>query len=203
MNKYSKLITGIVVIVLFLASTPIVLADGIIIPDPDPWPGPVPLDDTWLTIRYHRVTVTIEEQVATTHVDQAFYNPYDWEVEGTYIFPLPAGAVVSDFVMWVDGERMESTILEADEARQIYEDIVRQRQDPALLEYIGRDAVQASIFPIPPGDSRRIELEYTQVLPVTDGVVHYTYPLDTERFSAEPLEDVSVYVEIEIGRAHV
>ena len=115
-----------------------VAADGIIIPEPPPWPEPPPLRDTWLTIRYHRVEVTIEDQVATTHVDQVFLNEHDWEVEGTYIFPLPAGAAISDFVMWVDGKRIEGQILEADEARQIYEDIVRRRRDPALLEYVGQ-----------------------------------------------------------------
>ncbi len=170
------------------------LADGIIIIDP-PLPT-MPPEPLWLTIRYHRVTVTIEDQVATTHVDQVFVNEHDWEVEGTYVFPLPAGATVSEFVMWVDGERVEAEVLDADEARRIYEDIVRQRRDPALLEYVGRDAVQARIFPIPAGAERRIELEYTEVLPVENGLVRYVYPLDTERFSDRPLEEVSVRVEV-------
>jgi len=41
---------------------------------------------TQLVIRYHRVTVQIENQVAVTHVDQVFYNPNDWAVEGIYMF---------------------------------------------------------------------------------------------------------------------
>jgi len=64
------------------------------------------------------------------------------------------------------------------------------------LEYVGRDAVQARIFPIPPGGSRKVELEYSQVLPVENGLVRYVYPLNTEKFSARPLEEVSVHVEI-------
>jgi Ca-activated chloride channel family protein len=150
----------------------------------------------WLTIRYHRVDVTIEDQVAITRVEQEFVNEYEWEVEGTYIFPLPDGAAVSEFAMWVDGTRVEGSILEADEARQIYEDIVRRRRDPALLEYVGRGAVQARVFPIPAGGSRKIELEYSQVLPVENGMVRYVYPLNTEKFSARPLEEVSVRVEV-------
>jgi len=47
-----------------------------------------------LEIRYHRVQVNITDQVAVTHVDQVFYNPNDWDVEGTYIFPIPIGAAV-------------------------------------------------------------------------------------------------------------
>ncbi len=175
-----------------------VLADGIIIPDPIPipMPEPLPLRETWLTIRYHRVTVTIENQVATTRVEQEFVNEHDWECEGTYVFPLPEGAAVSEFVMWVDGTPVEANILEASEARRIYEDIVRQRRDPALLEYVGRGAVQARIFPIPPGGSRKIELEYSQVLPAEHGMVRYVYPLNTEKFSARPLEEVRVRVEV-------
>ena len=64
------------------------------------------------------------------------------QVEGTYVFPLPDGAAINDFAMWVDGERLPGEILAADEARRIYEDIVRRQRDPALLEYVGR-----SIFP--------------------------------------------------------
>ena len=169
-------------------------ADGIIIIDPPPEPPPE--WTPWLTIRYHRVHVTIDGQIATTRVDQVFRNDGASAAEGTYIFPLPPGAVVEQFTMWVDGKPLEAQILEADEAREIYESYVRQRRDPALLEYVGRDAVQAHIFPIPPGEERRIELEYTQMLPVEEGLMHYRYPLDTERFSDRPLEEVSIFVEI-------
>ena len=182
-------------ILLFGAVQP-ALADGIIIPDPPPGPVPVPLEESWLTIRYHRVSVTIEDQIATTRVEQEFLNEHDWEAEGTYIFPLPEGAAVSNFTMWVDGVAVEGQILEADEARQIYEEIVRERRDPALLEYVGTDAVKARIFPIPAGGSRVIELEYTQILPVENGLVRYTYPLNTEKFSARPLENCSVRVDL-------
>jgi Ca-activated chloride channel family protein len=172
------------------------LADGIIIPDPPPQPGPISLEDSWLTIRYHRVSVSIEDQVAVTRVDQEFVNEHDWEVEGTYIFPIPQGASISRFVIWVDGEPMEGKILPAEQARKIYEDIVRERRDPALLEYIDQDAVQVRIYPIPAGGSQRIELEYSQVLEAENGMVRYLYPLNTEKFSAKPLEHCSVHVEV-------
>jgi Ca-activated chloride channel family protein len=177
-----------------------VLADGIIIPEPPPCrefdcpPFPRPLSQ--LEIKYHHVDVVIEDQVAETHVDQIFYNPNDWAMEGTYIFPLPMDAVVSNFTMWVDGEPVDGKVLSAEEARRIYEEIVMQQRDPALLEYVGRGAVQASIFPIPPKGERRIELRYTQMLPVVDGLVRYIYPLNTEKFSMTPLESVKVSVEI-------
>jgi Ca-activated chloride channel family protein len=175
-------------------------ADGIIIPEPpicDPGPCPIPIPISQLAIAYHRVQVRIEDQVAITHVDQVFRNDNDWVVEGTYVFPLPHGAAVTEFILWIDGEPVEGEVLTREEARRTYEEIVRSMRDPALLEYIDRGAVQASIFPIPPGGERRIELEYSQVLEADNGLIHYNYPLNTEKFSTQPLEEVSVSVRVE------
>ena len=116
--------------------------------------------------------------------------------EGTYLFPVPEGATIDQFTMTVDGKEVEAQILEADEAREIYEEIVAEMRDPALLEYIGQNVIQASIFPIEPGDDASVQIDYQQVLTAEGGVVHYRYPLNTERFSAEPIESVSVSVEV-------
>ncbi len=191
-----------ILILLFTIALPSaapVFADGIIIPDPPicfdgPCPGPIQISQ--LAIKYHRVNVTIEDQVAITHVDQVFRNDNDWVIEGIYIFPIPPGAAVTQFTLWIDGEPVEGKVLTREEARRTYEEIVRNMRDPALLEYADRDAVQASIFPIQPGGERRIELEYTQVLEVDNGLIHYNYPLNTEKFSTQPLEDVSVSVKV-------
>ncbi len=176
-------------------------ADGIIIPDPPPCgPGPCPpviIPMEQLVIRYHHVTVSIKDQLAVTHVDQVFYNPNDWTIEGMYIFPIPVDAAVSGFTLWVDGKPVEGQVLDATKARQTYEQIVSSMRDPALLEYVGRGAVQARVFPIAPQEERRIELEYTQALPAQGGLVSYVYPLNTEKFSALPIESVTVSVDIQ------
>ncbi len=183
-------------------------ADGIIIPEPPPCeicppppcpgpqPCPLPSPIRQLAIRYHRVTVSIQDQVATTHIDQVFHNPNNWPVEGTYIFPLPAGATVSTFKLWIDDRPVDAQIMDAGQARRTYRQIVSSLRDPALLEYAGEGAVQAQVFPIPPAGDRRIELEYTQALPAENGLVRYVYPLSTEKFSVWPLEQVSINVDI-------
>lgn len=183
-------LVGIAVCLLLAVAQP-ALADGFIIVDP-----PVPEIRPYLTVKYHRVTVTIEDQVATTRVDQVFLNESRHQMEGVYVFPLPDGATISDFAMWVDGERLSGEMLPADEARHIYEDIVRHQRDPALLEYIGRNTFRARIFPIPPRSEKRVEIEYSEVLSLDNGLVHYRYPLDTERFSPKPIEEVSIHVEM-------
>lgn len=209
MKRIFALITLLLLASIFaLASPPTpARADGIIIIDPPicrppcPVPPPPVRETPYLTVQTHRVSVTIADQVATTRVDQVFRNDSQWALEGTYIFPLPENAAISDFAMWINGEKVEGQLYTKEEARRIYDDIVRRRLDPALLEYVGRDLFQASIFPIDPGDTRRVEIEYSQILSVDNGLVQYVYPLSTERFSARPLEDVAVTVTIQSNEA--
>ncbi len=198
-KRFQRMSGTLLFLILLLGPTVPALADGLIVPLPPP---DVPIVDVpYLTVKYHRVTVTIDNQVATTHVDQVFVNEGRHEVEGTYLFPLPEEAAIGEFTMWVDGQKLAGQVLQREEARRIYEEIVRKRRDPALLEYVGRNAFQASIYPIPPGGERRIEIEYSQVLPMDNGLVEYVYPLNTEKFSAKPLEEVSINVTVKSGEA--
>src|SRR4029079_11333200 len=149
---------------------------------------------------YHHVTVDIKDQVAVTSVDQEFVNPNGQQLEGTYLFPLPAGAHIDKFSMDINGKMQEAELLPADKARSIYEDIVRRHRDPALLEYVGKGAFRVRIFPIEPNSTKRVRLKYTQLLKADSGLVEYTYPLNTEKFSARPLKDVSVKVDLNCKR---
>lgn len=99
-------------------------ATGLLIPT-DPSIGP-------LGIKYHRATVKITERVAVTHVDQVFWNSTDRDLEATYLFPLPKGATVSDFYLYINGQKTKGEILEKDRARNIYEGIVRRMKDPGV-----------------------------------------------------------------------
>lgn len=153
-----------------------------------------------LEVVYHHVNVRIDGQVATTSIDQEFYNPNPHRLEGTYIFPVPKGAQINKFSMEIGGRQVEAELLPADKARRIYEDIVRTMRDPALLEYAGRDLFKVRIFPIEPRSHKRIKLSYSQVLRADSGLVSYVYPLNTEKFSAAPIKTVSVKVELAVKR---
>jgi len=129
-------------------------------------------------------------------VDQVFVNPSPRRMEGEYIFPLPLDVSISEFAMYVEGERLTAELLDSQQAREIYEEIVRNQRDPALLEYIGTNMFRARVFPIEPYSDKRIELEYTEVLRSDAGLTQYRYPLNTEKFSARPLESVTVNVDL-------
>src|SRR5688500_3121045 len=174
-------------------------ADGFIIIHPTSSPVPVPpghFPFAPLEVSYHHVTVEINDQVAVTSVDQEFVNPNSMRLEGTYMFPLPPGAHIDKFSMDVNGKMQEAELLPADKARAIYEEIVRSARDPALLEYVGRDAFKVRIFPIEPHSKKRVQIKYTQLLKSDTGLVEYVYPLNTEKFSARPLHNVSVKVNV-------
>lgn len=154
-----------------------------------------------LEIPYQRVEVTIADQVATTHVEQLFRNPTGSVLEGTYYFPLPPGAAVSQLTMWIDGVPIEAKVLPAGQARAIYDEIVRQLRDPALLEYVGQDAIQANVFPIPPGEERLVEIAYTTLLTADNGAIHYRYPQSAGLYTDSPLTQQSIRVQLESNEA--
>jgi len=147
-------------------------------------------------VKYHRVDVEIEGQIARTTIDQVFENPGSHELEVVYLFPIPTGASISSFSMFVGDTELKGEILDKDEARKIYEDIVRQKKDPALLEYVGGGLIKTSVFPIPPGETRTNRVVYEEVLRRDGDLVEYIYPLNTEKFSKQNLEEVTVNVSI-------
>lgn len=173
-----------------------------VMPMPTPPPNGVFTNPNWLSIDYHRVNVTIQDQIANTAIDMQFTNNGDGLVEGTFVFPLPNNAAVDRLTMTIDGVAYDAKILSADEARQIYDEIVRQYRDPALLEYIGMQAIQANVFPIPPKESRRIQIEYSQLLPMENGLVQYVYPMTAKRLVKQMSISVSVQSSTPIGAVY-
>ncbi len=174
-----------------------VFSDGfIVIPRPH-HPRPAhPFSAFPLEVEYHNVQVKIKDQIATTFIDQVFYNPTSRRLEGYYLFPVPKNAVIKKFTMFVNGEEMTAELLDAKKARRIYQDIVRQQRDPALLEYSDTGVFKVRIFPIEPYSKKRIKISYHEFLSKDNNTVEYLYPLNTEKFSAKPLRNVSVNIEL-------
>lgn len=171
-----------------------------IIVDPPPLPPPPRVQPVrqlpQVTVSRHQVDAVVDGPVAAVHVTQEFRNDSTQSAEGVYLFPLPKDAAVGDFQITVDGQVLEGRLLTREEARSIYEEIVRRQLDPALLEYVDRDLFQASVFPIPPGETRKVELNYTHVLPREDGLYRFHYPMRTRRYSTAPVEQLSINVEL-------
>ncbi len=215
-HSFRPIYTIVVLLLLLVAVMPAAAQEP-----PCPVPPPCPADATcptmppcvprqpgvftnpeWLRIDHHQVTVSIKDQIATTSVDMEFRNEGNALAEGTFVFPLPGSAAVDKLTMTINGVVIEAKILAADEARRVYNEIVRQYRDPALLEYVGDSAIQANVFPIPPGESRKVEIRYSQVITADNGLLHYVYPLKvTNLLSKNPVDRMSVRVEVDSNDA--
>jgi Ca-activated chloride channel family protein len=144
----------------------------------------------------HKVVAAVEDQVAVTTVEQTFRNHTDRPLEATYLFPVPRGAGVDRFTMWVDGKETAGELLDAKKASQVYTDIVRRTQDPGLLEYLGNDLMRLRVFPVPPRGDQKVKLSFKSIAPKDGSVVEYVYPLRTDGKATRTLEEFSVKVSI-------
>src|ERR1035438_3336596 len=142
------------------------------------------------------VRADIQDQAAKVRVSQVFQNPSSIPMEAQVLFPLPEGAAVSGLTLLVDGKEMTGRLMSRDEARRTYEDIVRRRRDPALLEYMGRDLFQTSVFPVPPGGQSTVQLQYSQLLKKDSGLISFALPLGTAKHSSKPVERLTAHVNI-------
>src|SRR5215831_14896611 len=95
---------------LLLAAAGTAQGHGLLIPEEKTLPP--------LAMLNHKVTIAIEDQVAVTRVEQTFRNHTNRPLEATYIFPVPKGASVNKFTMWVDGKETTGEMVEAGKARE-------------------------------------------------------------------------------------
>lgn len=182
---------------LLINNATFVFAQGIIIDPPPGGPLPtLPLVVDPLRVEEQQIDVVIDGPLTQVHLTQVLRNHSAQTVEGTYLFPLPENAAISDFQMTVDGQVIEGQILPKEEALRTYEEIVRRRRDPALLQYIGRDLFQVSVFPIPAGATRTLELTYSQLLPLQDGLYQFRYPLALHQANSEPIKTLALNITI-------
>lgn len=174
---------------LVLASSERASAIGLLVPT-DPGVGPLQLVS-------HRVEAKVVERGAVTTVTQEFQNNTDRQLEATYLFPLPKGAAIDEFALWMNGKRETGKVMERQQARQIYESIVRRARDPGLIEYVDSEMFEARVFPIPPRGRQKIELKYSHVIDYEGGLARYTYPMKTDQRATQTLQDFTLTVRIE------
>jgi len=145
-----------------------------------------------IAVQSHRVTVTVTDGLARTTLRQVFVNPHPRALEAVYLFPLPRDAALIDLAMEVGGQRLEGLLAERKQARRVYDQIVRQRRDPALVEQVGRGAFRLSVFPLLPKVETVVELTWIQHIPLSQGVFRYTYPLSQAGAAVKTEQDFTL-----------
>ncbi len=157
------------------------------------FPHPIPRP-TWSSYQIRSVDVQadVHNQAAKVRMSQVFENTGEVTLETQFLFPIPEDAAVSDLTLLYDGKELPGRLLNKDDARRIYEEIVRRQRDPALLEYMGHGLFQTSVFPIPPHAKRTVEIRYSQLLRRNDGLIDFLLPLGTFKHTDHPIETLNV-----------
>lgn len=132
-----------------------------------------------LEIVEHDVKVTINNGIAVTEVTQIFLNKENRQVEALYTFPVPKGASVANFSMWINGKEMIGEVVEKKRAREIYNSYKRKRRDPGLLEQTSYKTFEMRIFPIGAKARQKVQVTYYQELEFDHDWATYVYPLAT------------------------
>ena len=188
------------------------LAQGVLIVIDPPHPTPLPRPYYWIPprppvpppeppasykIKELALQARIVDQVARVQVSQSFVNTGSRQMEVSFVFPLPYDGAVDQLTFMVDGKEFPAKLLPAAEARSIYEGYVRRNQDPALLEWIGTGMFKTSVFPVPPGAERKVNLRYNQLLRKNRQVTDFLFPLSTAKYTSAPVERVLIEASIE------
>lgn len=172
------------------------------VPPTPPFAATAPIPGSWthVVVPQHRIvpvrpgvaqgvaltgvdaTVAIHDRIAATRLDLTVVNPSAQQAEAVLLVPVPAGATVKGFAYSVPGgapaSRSEGVaqVMPRDEARRLYDSIVRASRDPGLLEFAGATLVRSSVFPIAPGSTQQVRVEWEEVLPSDGGRLDYALP---------------------------
>lgn len=167
-------------------------AQGILVPvRPD-----IRVGGQWAT-KYLHADIRVRDQVASVTTDQKFENlSRGGMIEVEYFFPVPRDTAIDSMTLIVNGKEFAAKLLKADEARKIYEEIVRRKKDPALLEYVGQNLYRTRAFPLLPGKPARVQVTYKTLCKKDGSLLKVWYPLNTEKYSARKIEEVRVTVDI-------
>src|SRR4051812_33255554 len=131
----------------------------------EPLPGrPIPVGGWVVQKTRSQVRVAVKGRVATIELTEWVKNAGGRVAEGEYLYPLPGEAAFSGFSLYQGEQELRGEMMDRDQARAVYEEIVRRRADPALIELAGYGLLRARVFPIEPGQERKVQLRYTQLL---------------------------------------
>lgn len=168
------------------------------IPPPRP-PRPVPPSPPPQSYKIKELAINavLQDQVAKVQLTQSFVNTGSRQMEVCFVFPLPYDGAIDRLTFMVDGKEYDAKLLDAKEARRIYEQYVRRNQDPALMEWIGTGMFRTSVFPVPAGAERTVTLRYSQVCRKRNGLTELMFPLSTAKYTSQAVEKVSLRVAVE------
>lgn len=129
-----------------------------------------------IALTHVQVRVDIVETVATTTIEMRIENRTGRRQEAELVVPVPEGAVVRGFAYDGPNGDITAQVLPKDEAKRIYEGLVAQIRDPALVEFIGYNLIRSSVFPVEANGRQKMRLTYEHLLEMDGDRVDYVLP---------------------------
>jgi Ca-activated chloride channel family protein len=166
-----------------------------------PWSVSHEPDPSILALRRMEVRVRIDDQHAEVTLLQVFENLTADSLEARYVLPLGPRATVAAFALWEGDERRKGVVVEKKKGRRIFEQLTQRRIDPGLLEHADeeeqRGAFHLRVAPIGPHATARVEVTYTEELPLTSLGSLFTLPLKPRRYGTQRVGDLAVAVSVQ------
>ena len=168
-------VAGLALFALSAGAQGVLIDRGCIVPQPrpvEPQPRILPCRVDASIVRTRTdVRVRMTDRVLRYEVEETFVNRGNRVGEADYVFPLPKNAAFQDLQLEIDGELVAGETYGADEARRMYEEIVRRQRDPALVEWMGLGMLRTRIFPINPGETKRVVVRFQSVPAVSNATL--------------------------------
>ncbi|MBX7222111.1 MAG: VWA domain-containing protein [Blastocatellia bacterium] len=157
---------------------------GVVFPGDDNVP-----DAARLSLDEMTTDIRIDHQFARVKIVQIYGNHTDRVLESRYVFQIPTTAAITDFAVWDGDIRIPGVMLEVRRANEIYEEIKQKAIDPGLLteedENGAPKAFTVRLTPIQPYGTKRVELEYCEVLRVEGEQTFFSLPLKPSAYGEQ------------------
>ena len=142
-------------------------------------PGIVLQDPALIPIRLDAVKIDaqVHGNEAITRLELVFFNPNPRVLEGELQFPLLAGQQVVGMAMDVRGALREAVPVEEAKGQEVFEDVIRQKVDPALLEVTQGNNYKLRVYPLEAKSSKRVVLHLLETLPVREKEILFRLPV--------------------------
>ena len=133
--------------------------------------------DSAIQIQTIRINGDVNGRQAMTEIDMTFFNPNNRVLEGELQFPLLDGQRVASFAMDVNGALRDAVPVEKAKGQAVFEDVIRARIDPGLLEVTQGNNFKLRVYPIPAQGTKRVVIQVAQTLDSVRGQSFYQLPL--------------------------
>lgn len=134
--------------------------------------------DRPIVLQQCNVRIEANQFTANTVMELVFYNPNNRVLDGEYSFSLSQGQVITGFALDINGFMREGVIVDKQQGRIAYENTIRRRIDPGLLEMTAGNNYRVRIYPMPAKGTRKIRIVVAELLRMKQDALHYYLPLN-------------------------